>query len=72
MSMLAGSMTLRRTNTWKRASYLNKNSRDYCTLNVDQSSWLAICLRHDSNRHIGNIKIGPIHRFHRRADLVYL
>ncbi len=30
--------------------------------------WFAICLVEDS-RHIGNIKLGPIHSFHRRADM---
>lgn len=32
------------------------------------SPWFAICLTGDV-RHIGNIKLGPIHRQHRRADL---
>ena len=32
------------------------------------SPWFAICLLADS-RHIGNIKLGPIHWLHRRADL---
>jgi len=32
------------------------------------SPWFAICLT-DDGRHIGNIKLGPIHWLHRRADL---
>ena len=32
------------------------------------SPWFAIC-EASSNRHIGNIKLGPIHWLHRRADL---
>jgi RimJ/RimL family protein N-acetyltransferase len=32
------------------------------------SPWFAICLQTDG-RHIGNIKLGPIHWLHRRADL---
>lgn len=32
------------------------------------SPWFAICLAADG-RHIGNIKLGPIHWLHRRADL---
>jgi len=32
------------------------------------SPWFAICLAADA-RHIGNIKLGPIHWQHRRADL---
>lgn len=32
------------------------------------SPWFAICLQEDG-RHIGNIKLGPIHWLHRRADL---
>ena len=32
------------------------------------SPWFAICLSADG-RHIGNIKLGPIHWLHRRADL---
>lgn len=32
------------------------------------SPWFAICLAEDG-RHIGNIKLGPIHWLHRRADL---
>ena len=32
------------------------------------SPWFAICLANEG-RHIGNIKLGPIHWLHRRADL---
>ena len=32
------------------------------------SPWFAICLL-DQNRHIGNIKLGPINWLHRRADI---
>ena len=32
------------------------------------SPWFAICLASD-HRHIGNIKLGPIHWLHRRADI---
>ena len=32
------------------------------------SPWFAICLASEG-RHIGNIKLGPIHWLHRRADL---
>lgn len=32
------------------------------------SPWFAICLKQD-NRHIGNIKLGPIHWLHSRADI---
>lgn len=38
-------------------------------LNKDQNShWLGICL-HESQQHIGNIKLGPINWIHRRADI---
>ncbi len=33
------------------------------------SPWWAICRRNQQNRHIGNIKLGPIHPMHRRADI---
>lgn len=32
------------------------------------SPWFAICLR-DNNKHIGNIKLGPINQIHKRADV---
>lgn len=32
------------------------------------SPWFAICLL-DDDRHIGNIKLGPVHWLYRRADL---
>ena len=32
------------------------------------SPWFAICLR-DEERHIGNIKLGPINWVHRKADI---
>lgn len=32
------------------------------------SPWLAICITEES-KHIGNIKLGPIHWLHRRADI---
>jgi len=35
------------------------------------SPWFAMCLR-EVGRHIGNIKLGPIHRLHRRADISIL
>lgn len=33
------------------------------------SPWWAICRRDQQDRHIGNIKLGPIHPIHRRADI---
>jgi len=33
------------------------------------SPWWAICRRDQQDRHIGNIKLGPIHPIHRRADV---
>lgn len=33
------------------------------------SPWWAICRRDQRDRHIGNIKLGPIHPIHRRADI---
>ena len=33
------------------------------------SPWWAICRRDEQDRHIGNIKLGPIHPIHRRADI---
>lgn len=39
------------------------------SLNRDKNSpWLAICLKSDL-KHIGNIKLGPINRVHRKADI---
>ena len=33
------------------------------------SPWWAICRRDQDDRHIGNIKLGPIHPFHLRGDI---
>ncbi|MBM5799475.1 MAG: GNAT family N-acetyltransferase [Cyanobacteria bacterium K_DeepCast_35m_m2_023] len=33
------------------------------------SPWWAICRRDQQDRHIGNIKLGPIHPIHLRADI---
>jgi len=44
--------------------------REYWSAQRDdpRSPWFAICLNSD-DRHIGNIKLGPIDVLHRRADL---
>lgn len=37
--------------------------------NDPASPWWAICRRDQADRHIGNIKLGPIHPIHQRADI---
>jgi ribosomal-protein-alanine N-acetyltransferase len=37
--------------------------------NDPASPWWAICRRDQQDRHIGNIKLGPIHPIHQRADI---
>ena len=45
--------------------------RDYWKAhgNDPSSPWWAICRRDQQDRHIGNIKLGPIHPIHKRADI---
>ena len=46
--------------------------RDYVKTHGQKSDepWFAICLQKD-DRHIGNIKLGPINFYHRTADVSY-
>ncbi|MCA9802629.1 MAG: GNAT family N-acetyltransferase [Cyanobacteria bacterium HKST-UBA02] len=37
-------------------------------VNLDEEPFFAICLK-DGDRHIGNIKLGPISRYHNHADI---
>ena len=44
--------------------------KQYIKENNDNSILMAICIR-KNNKHIGNIKIGPINYFHKTADISY-
>jgi len=50
---------------------INAISDFVCKMNSTSDTYLCAIIHRKSEQHIGNIKVGPIHPFYRRADLSY-